>query len=94
MNNMKSTVKKKLMAMVGLVLLVPLVASAQPETKQQVKPITIYEWSWNGRFAKVCIGDQFYLVGVNSYGPSAITPALREGKPEQCEQTLPGNKNE
>lgn len=35
--------------------------------------------------SKVCIGDQFYLI-THQYGAgSGITPALRDGKPEQCD---------
>lgn len=74
----------KLIAIVCMTLLVPLVALGQSETKQEVKIVSSYEGKWNGKIVKVCIGDQFYLVGLQSYGPGAITPALREGKPEQC----------
>lgn len=92
--NSCSSKAKNFIILLGTLLLLPLYTSAQPDTKQKINVDSVYEGSWNGRIVKVCIGDQFYLVGVQSYGPSAITPALRDGKPEQCEPKAPSKKVE
>ena len=87
-------IAQKVLALVGSLVVAALLAAAEPVKTQKVEEITVYKGQWNGWITKVCIGDQFYLVGVHAYGPSAITPALRDGKPEQCDPTAPTNKDE
>lgn len=90
---MSPATMKKMIALVSPALLAPLLASAAPAEKETIKEVSRYEGSWNGWIDKVCIGDQLYLVAFQAYGPSAITPALREGKPEQCEGTSTTKKD-
>lgn len=90
---MKLTAQKAL-ALVGLLVMTPLLAVAEPVKSQKVEEIAVYKGQWNGWITKVCIGDQLYLVGVQVYGPSAITPALRDGKPERCDPTTVTNQDE
>ncbi|NCT81376.1 hypothetical protein GXB82_21625 [Pseudomonas stutzeri] len=80
-------IAQMVLALVGSVVVAPLLAAPEPVQTQKVEEITVYKGQWNGWITKVCIGDQFYLVGVQAYGPSAITPALRDGQPEQCDPT-------
>lgn len=87
-------IAQKVLALAGSLVVAPLLAAPEPVKTQKVEEITVYKGQWNGWITKVCIGDQFYLVGVQAYGPSAITPALRDGKPEQCDPTTTTNKDE
>lgn len=38
---------------------------------------------------KVCLDGQAYLMVLGSASPSAIAPAFRDGKPEQCQVKPP-----
>jgi hypothetical protein len=79
MNRMKSILLLSL-------LVAQFTASAQAEgPEQSVEPVVTYIVDSNVAVTKACIGDQFYLITRQSNGASGITPALREGKPEQCD---------
>lgn len=64
---------------------------AQPEQK----PYLVGEYFIEGKslhgvaMQKICAGDQLYWITLQSNGPSAMTPALRDGKPETCSTKEP-----
>lgn len=66
-------------------MVAPFTTSAQAEPQKDVKPLESYVVDRNVFVTKVCIGDQYYLITRQSNGASGITPALRNGKPEQCD---------
>ena len=41
------------------------------------------------KFRKICLDGQVYLMVMNDNNPISISPAFRDGKPEQCQLRLP-----
>jgi hypothetical protein len=78
MNRLKSI-------LISTLLVAPFTTGAQAEPREDIKPAVSYVVDLNITVTKVCIGDQYYLITRQSNGASGITPALRKGKPEQCD---------
>ena len=41
------------------------------------------------KLRKICLDGQVYLMVMNDNNPISISPAFRDGKPEQCKLRLP-----
>jgi hypothetical protein len=77
--------------MAALALLAGGSAVAAPERSISLDAVKLETIRIEGRIQtwlldKVCIDGQAYLMVLGSGAPSAIAPAFKDGKPEQCQQ--------
>ncbi|MNF13866.1 hypothetical protein D3C80_2158620 [compost metagenome] len=68
-------------------MLLPVAASADSAPIYIDKISATYTIRPNIYITKVCIGTQFYLITTTAGQASGITPALANGKPEQCKSS-------
>ena len=84
--------EKEILAALALVAM-PVVEAADAPPVRLPDPVVSYIIEGNIMVSKVCIEKQFYLITRGTGGlSSGITPALKDGKPEQCDSSKKGGK--